>query len=58
MILVSWQAYSGSFAAQWSKNIVLVCVVLHNILIRHQGGLDRASKPADDKSATANEATV
>ena len=45
MCLESWQADSGSYWAQWSKDqrlldIVLTCVVLHNILRTHQGGLD------------------
>ena len=30
------------------RDIVLTCVVLHNILKRHQGGADRPPTPADD----------
>ena len=30
------------------RDIVLTCVVLHNMLRRHQGGADRPPTPADD----------
>ena len=30
------------------KDIVLTCVVLHDMLRRHQGGADRPPTPADD----------
>ena len=30
------------------EDIVLTCVVLHNMLISHQGGTDRPSTPADN----------
>ena len=40
------------------RDIVLTCVVLHNILRTHQGGLDRASIPGDDIAAIANEPVV
>ena len=30
------------------RNIVLTCVVLHNMLTSHQGGADRPPTPADD----------
>ena len=30
------------------RDIVLTCVVLHNVLISHQGAADRSSTPADD----------
>ena len=30
------------------RDIVLTCVVLHNMLRRHQGGADRPTTPADD----------
>ena len=30
------------------RDIVLTCVVLHNMLRRYQGGADRPSIPADD----------
>ena len=31
------------------RDIVLTCVVLHNMLKSHQGGADRPPTPADDK---------
>ena len=40
------------------RNIVLICVVLHNMLMTHQCGLDRAPTPADDIAAIANEPVV
>ena len=30
------------------RDIVLTCVVLHDMLRNHQGGADRSSTPADD----------
>ena len=33
------------------RDIVLTCVVLHNILRSHQGGADRPPTPADDIQA-------
>ena len=30
------------------RDIVLTCVVLHNMLRSHQGGADRPPNPADD----------
>ena len=51
MCLESWQADLRSYMAQWSKgqrmsDIVLTCVVLHNILRTHQAGLNRTPAPA------------
>ena len=37
------------------RDIVLTCVVLHNMRRTHQGGLDRATTPADGIAAIANE---
>ena len=31
-----------------ARDIVLTCVVLHNMLRSHQGGADRPPTPADD----------
>ena len=41
-----------------ARDIVLTCVVLHNILRTHQDRLQRAPNPADDIAAIANEAAV
>ena len=40
------------------RDIVLTCVVLHNILRKHQEGQDRSLNLADDIAGIANEATV
>ena len=40
------------------RNIVLTCVVLHNMLWKHQGRVDKVSTPGDDIAANANEAVV
>ena len=40
------------------RDIVFVCVVLHNILRTHQGRPDRAPTPANDVVAIRNEQVV
>ena len=40
------------------RDIVLTCVVLHNILRTHQGGQDRAPTPGNDTATTANKVAV
>ena len=40
------------------KDIVFTCVVLHNMLRKHQGGADRAPTPANDVAALQNEHVV
>ena len=40
------------------KDIVLICVVLHNMLRTHQGGADRAPTPSDDVAVQQNEQAV
>ena len=40
------------------SDIVLTCVVLHNMLRTHQGGADRAPTPANDVVALQNEQMV
>ena len=37
------------------RDIVLTCIVLHNILRKHQGRTNRAPTPADDITAIPNE---
>ena len=37
------------------RDIVFMCVVLHNMLRTHQGGADRARNPANDVAAQKNE---
>ena len=37
------------------RDIVLACVVLHNILKTHQGGADRAATSVNDITALQNE---
>ena len=39
-------------------DIVLKCVVLHNMLRIHEGRLERAPNPTDDMAATENEVAV
>ena len=40
------------------RDIFLICVLLHNILRTHQGGLEKAPIPVDDIVAIANEPVV
>ena len=40
------------------RDIVLNCVVLHNMMKTHKSGLDRAPTPADDKASIANKPIV
>ena len=40
------------------SEIVLTCVMLHNIMRTHQGGVDRAPNPVDNIAAIENEAAV
>ena len=40
------------------RNIVLTCVVLHNMLRTHQGRADRTSIPTDDMASLQNEQVV
>ena len=37
------------------RDIVLTCVVLHNMLRRHQGGADRSPTPADNTQPPHND---
>ena len=37
------------------RAIVLTCMVLHNMLITHEGGADRAPTLTDDIAALQNE---
>ena len=40
------------------RDMVLICVVLHNMLKTHQGGTDRAPTTSDDIAALQNEKVV
>ena len=40
------------------RDIMFMCVVLHNIMRIHQGGSDRASTPANDVKALQNKQVV
>ena len=40
------------------RDIVITCVVLHNMLRTHQGGADRASTPGNDVAVEQNEQDV
>ena len=40
------------------RDIVFLCVVLHNMLRIHQGGVDRTPRPGDDVVAQQNEQAV
>ena len=37
------------------RDIVVICVVMHNIQRTHQGRQDRAPTPGDDTAAIGNE---
>ena len=50
--------YIGSCGSRVVRDIVLTCVVLHDILKTHQGGADRAPTPADDTAVLQNEEVV
>ena len=40
------------------RDIVIMCVVLHNMMRTHQGGADRSPTPANDVPALQNEHAV
>ena len=40
------------------RNIVFMCVALHNMMRTHQGGEDRALTPGNDVAAQQNEQAV
>ena len=40
------------------RDIILTCVVLHNMLRTHQGGADRAPTPENDIATLQNEQMV
>ena len=40
------------------RDIVFTCVVLHNMMMTHQGGADRGPTPANDAAPLQNEEAV